>query len=464
MQTPNEKLLDESWLRNEYEINQRSLRSIAIELEVTTATVSKYIKRYGFVLRSAGESKSLTAKVKGPKSRNHSAQINLSNREWLYQKYVIELLSMRDIVNLINLKNRRTVKRALIKHNIPIRDLKTARQTRTTKGPEFRKTVPTLLNDIEYLKSEYIDKYKSLEEIKNNISCSSKAIRRRLKNAGVTLRTCNEANVGKKHSTETLKKMSITASNQIINGTRSSYCHGRRVNCMSPLDGFVTMRSSWEKRYAEYLKLNNISFRYEHKSFLLSDGSNYVADFYLIDSDEYVEIKGYLSQDQSDKYVMFRQEYPDIRWNILYKENLLDLGIDLKKEIPTVYLLVGAPASGKSWIANQLTDTFEYVSYDGNSKKDHLDLLRKKSDKPKLYDPTFKISTIIRRHSDEFNFIVIGIYETEEVLRSRMEQRGGKWTDTIIKRNEVVKKRYEKYGANGFLGTSQEVLDYLKDK
>lgn len=130
--------------------------------------------------------------------------------------------------------------------------------------------------------------------------------------------------------------------------------------------------------------------------------------------------------------------------------------------LPTVYLLVGAPASGKSWVANQLTDKFDYISYDGNRKKTHLDLLRTTSVKPKLYDPTFKISTIIRRHSDEFTFILVGIHEEEQTLRDRMNLRGGTWTDTVMKRNEVAKKRYEKYGVNGFLGTSQEALEFLK--
>jgi len=135
----------------------------------------------------------------------------------------------------------------------------------------------------------------------------------------------------------------------------------------------------------------------------------------------------------------------------------------LNKPLPTVYLLVGAPASGKSWVASQLTDKFDYISYDGNSKKTHLDLLKIPSIKPKLYDPTFKISTIIRRHSNEFNFILVGIYEEEQVLRDRMNLRGGTWTDTVMKRNEVAKKRYEKYGTNGFLGSSQEVLEFLKE-
>ena len=92
-------------------------------------------------------------------------------------------------------------------------------------------------------------------------------------------------------------------------------------------------------------------------------------------------------------------------------------------------------------------------------------MLKAPSDKPKLYDPTFKISTIIKRHSHEFNFVLVAIYETEDILRSRMASRNGTWTDTILKRNEVSRKRYNKYGrdADGFIGTSSEALEFLKN-
>lgn len=130
----------------------------------------------------------------------------------------------------------------------------------------------------------------------------------------------------------------------------------------------------------------------------------------------------------------------------------------------TVYLLVGAPASGKSWVASQLTEKFHYISYDDNPKSQHLSLLQQApTDKPILFDPTFKISTIIKRHSDEFDFKIVAINEMEGVLRFRVEHRGGEWTPTILKRNEQVKKRYEKYGTGGFIGTSSEVLRYLSE-
>jgi len=130
---------------------------------------------------------------------------------------------------------------------------------------------------------------------------------------------------------------------------------------------------------------------------------------------------------------------------------------------PIIYLLVGAPGAGKSWVANQLLNKFHYVSFDGNSKKDHLTLLRQPLSRPFIYDPTFKISTFIRRHSDEFDITLIAIKEDESILRARIAKRNGKWTDTIMKRNTQIQKRFDKYGVGGFIGTSQQVLDYLRE-
>lgn len=129
---------------------------------------------------------------------------------------------------------------------------------------------------------------------------------------------------------------------------------------------------------------------------------------------------------------------------------------------PIVYFLCGASGSGKSWVANQLLDKYEYISYDGNSKKDHIILLSTLSPKPKLYDPTFKISTLIKRHSDIFDIKPVFIYEDLEILKQRLLSRGGEVTSTLEKRNDTMKKRHAKYG--GFIGTSAEVLEFLKNE
>lgn len=130
---------------------------------------------------------------------------------------------------------------------------------------------------------------------------------------------------------------------------------------------------------------------------------------------------------------------------------------------PKIYMLCGAPAAGKSWVVNRLQDHIEnkfiYVSYDNTPKKQHIELLQIPNELPKIYDPTFKISTIIQRHSDSLDLHPVFIYELDDVIIRRMKERGGDITPTITKRNKEILKRHKKYG--GFIGTSEEVFQYL---
>jgi hypothetical protein len=140
-----------------------------------------------------------------------------------------------------------------------------------------------------------------------------------------------------------------------------------------------------------------------------------------------------------------------------YKKKNKEISTETK---PKLYMVAACSGAGKSWVCQQLTDKFDYVSYDGNRKKHHLDLLLAPSDKPKLYDPPIKISTFFKRYSDKFDIHAVFILEDDEVVKARIEARGGEWTEHIAKRNAAMHKRFAKYG--NFAGTSQEVLDYLR--
>lgn len=137
----------------------------------------------------------------------------------------------------------------------------------------------------------------------------------------------------------------------------------------------------------------------------------------------------------------------------------IDQCLDIKHK-PTVYMVCGASGSGKSWVCEQLIDKFTYVSYDKNIKSKHVELLQQSTDKPLLYDPPIKISTFIKRYSNIFNIIPIFIIESEETIRSRIHQRGGRFTEALSKRIHQIQKRSVKYGI--FSGTSSEVLAYLR--
>lgn len=88
----------------------------------------------------------------------------------------------------------------------------------------------------------------------------------------------------------------------------------------------IWMRSGYEIKYAQYLDQNNWKWLYESKTFDLGNAT-YTPDFYLVDDDVYVEIKGYWRDDALLKYRLFRKIYPKIRIRVLTKKSLQKLGI-----------------------------------------------------------------------------------------------------------------------------------------
>jgi len=88
----------------------------------------------------------------------------------------------------------------------------------------------------------------------------------------------------------------------------------------------IWMRSSWEKLYAEYLDKQKIEWLYESKTFDL-ENSTYTPDFYLIQENKYIEIKGYFTDYAKNKIKVFQNLYPHINFNILMKEDLVKLEI-----------------------------------------------------------------------------------------------------------------------------------------
>ena len=75
----------------------------------------------------------------------------------------------------------------------------------------------------------------------------------------------------------------------------------------------VWMRSSWEYEFANDLNEKGIIWKYESKRFKLKDGRFYTPDFYLPETNEFIEIKGHWYPAALEKYKLFRKQFKEIK-------------------------------------------------------------------------------------------------------------------------------------------------------
>lgn len=130
------------------------------------------------------------------------------------------------------------------------------------------------------------------------------------------------------------EQASINGSNIGLNNFKSKYKwyftkNGEKIFC----------RSGFEVIYANYLIKNNIDFEYEPCCFKLDNGKRYTPDFYLINEDEYIEIKGSFEVNkqynhQEDNTKLFNDKY---KLNILYWKDLVKV-CNLKFKSYNTYL------------------------------------------------------------------------------------------------------------------------------
>lgn len=79
-------------------------------------------------------------------------------------------------------------------------------------------------------------------------------------------------------------------------------------------------RSTWEANYARILTLLNIDYDFEIESFyieLSNKTSTYTPDFYLPSKNKYIEIKGVWIDDVKEKFDASKEQYPDIKIEVI---------------------------------------------------------------------------------------------------------------------------------------------------
>lgn len=100
----------------------------------------------------------------------------------------------------------------------------------------------------------------------------------------------------------------------------------------------INVQGTWEYKFAEYLNKNNILWTRYNKTFDYKNHENdfihkYTPDFYLIETDEYIEVKGYWWKSKNgrvdDKRKMLNviEQNKDYTFKIFLKEDLKILGV-----------------------------------------------------------------------------------------------------------------------------------------
>lgn len=125
-----------------------------------------------------------------------------------------------------------------------------------------------------------------------------------------------------------------------------------------------------------------------------------------------------------------------------------------------IYLLVGSPGIGKTWISNQLKHKFEVMEHDNYKDIDlyihEIRRLSKISSKPILANTPFGVSALMQ-HLDCIPLFAI---ERSEILKNRYLKREGKpIPQGHLTRQHTYLQRAKDLDA--FVGTTEQVLEYL---
>lgn len=133
-----------------------------------------------------------------------------------------------------------------------------------------------------------------------------------------------------------------------------------------------------------------------------------------------------------------------------------------------IYLVIGCPGAGKSWVCEKLTHLFEYVPHDlfigmpGVGFAQVILEAAETAERPLLTEAPFSISVIKNPLENAGHTVVpVFIIEDHEVISERYRNREGKEIPKgHLTRQETYLARAQEW--ESFTGTSEEVFEHLK--
>lgn len=132
-----------------------------------------------------------------------------------------------------------------------------------------------------------------------------------------------------------MKSVETRRKNGTIRTTTNAYSHCKRGK-RSDLNQFF--RSAWEANIARLLNYYNIQWKYEYKRFDFYNETSgvlsYQPDFYLPQTNEWIEVKGWMDNKSIKRMELFAQYYPDENKNLyLIDQNKYKIINELYKAI-----------------------------------------------------------------------------------------------------------------------------------
>jgi len=128
---------------------------------------------------------------------------------------------------------------------------------------------------------------------------------------------CRQTCLVKYSTTHNMKNRDVALKNAKSRNDSSTLFHwktGEEIVCVG----------SYERIVIEYLNKNCIDYKWQIP-FELSNGKTFIIDLFLIDSQTYVEIKGWLRDSAKEKWDLFLQEYPLLKAEMWMKSKIREI-------------------------------------------------------------------------------------------------------------------------------------------
>ena len=179
-------------------------------------------------------------------------------------------------------------------------------------------------------------------------------------------------------------------------------------------------QGSFEFKYALYLESKTIEFLCHEgvKPFEYEDNgkmTRYHPDFYLPNTDEYVEIKGYFSDEDKEKIELVKKTNPEMKLNVLTTDLLEEMGI--------------------LSIDKTLNIDVEKFRYDLRNKEFYLERLSKRLSKEEFYDRFVNKKESIDKIATSFDVskhLVYHLFKRYGIKKLRCERKGLKLREDYL--------------------------------